>query len=368
LRAALCIDLEPDSREGTGGRDGDWAGAAEILGDQGWLRSALDPGDRAPLSWFVRADPYVEAVRGSARWALDHHLPGLEPLLDAGDEVGLHAHNLRWSQAHRRWVNDWSDEWTAVVVDCALAAFHDATGQTSRAYRHGDRFTSPVTTRRLLDSSVLVDLTTEPGAPATATLLPDEVSVGGVIPHVDPAMSRPYQPHPDCVDLPVVPDGRLTVVPITTVAVPNGRHEVLWLTTDPVEFRRRLRIRLLDPGLEHLAFVLRSDVFARRTARDSIEANLAHLRRAVDELEWVAASAFVGTAGRPEDFRADGSGALAAQADAVLDLLGHTGPASELPVSAATRAADELASLREGASGGDRRPRLLGDRRRARRG
>ena len=293
MRAVLCVDVEPDLRQSEYPGPAKWDGADLALRDHAWLRTAMSaPGDERPaINWFVRIDPQVELSNGSPTWAAERYADSFAGLALRGDEVGLHPHNWRWCADENRWVSDGSDAWVETIVQTAIEGFEKAIGHRCRSYRHGDRFVSDVIVRTLLaDPDVLVDLTLEPGTPAARCLVASEHAIG-LTRHVDLGLSRRFQPADDTIDIPVPPDGRLTMVPLTTGVVPGGREpETLQLWRDPDQFQRMLRLRLLDADLDHLAFAVRTDVVLIPWARTYIERNLQCVRNSAPMVTWVAAS------------------------------------------------------------------------------
>lgn len=290
MPAVLCVDLEPDDRELAVPSAPSWPGADALLADDAWLRDAM--GDRsAPVNWFVRCDPQVEACHGSADWALERYAARLDALAATGDEVGLHPHNWRWHADGRRWSVDNGDDWAEHCVEVALAGYERVLGRPCRAYRHGDRFMSDAIARRLLASSVEVDLTLEPGPPAVRDAVPG-VPTSGITPHVDQALVRPFQPSPDDFTVPDErSDGRLTMVPLTTGLVAHGpAPETAYLWREPEAFAAQLDLLLLDTRRRHLAFAIRSDMALPSWWRTNIERNLRVLAARVPALRWVPAT------------------------------------------------------------------------------
>ena len=334
VKAVLCVDVEPDSRTPDPSAVVDWIGAERLFEDHDWLRSQL--GGQV-INWFLRCDHQVEFLHGDIRWAAERFAGELGALIDAGDEIGVHPHNWRWTD--QGWVPDAATTWVVENAERSLEGYTSAFGAGPRSFRYGDRFVSDDVVRVLADHpDVVVDLTAEPGAPACRGLVPSEGATG-ITRHLDVALAGRYHPDPYAADL-FVDSGCLTMVPLTTAVSPDtGGIDTLTLWLPPEEFGRMLRLRLLDNGLDHLAFAIRSDLALFPWAIEHVERNLGALSRTVDKLEWVAASSLA-LAPCEAGVRGLGLvGSLATTVDEVVRVVDATASVPTVPVVGAVRQA-----------------------------
>lgn len=284
MRAVLAIDVEPNGRTPQPGVATDWSGAELLLDGTDWARERFGT---PVINWFLRIDEQVKVLHGRDEWAAEHFAGRLGELVAHGDEVGVHPHPWRWSNG---WVADGGADWAVENAERSLEGFRSVFGAHPASFRYGDRYVDRAVIARLLDyPDVRVDLTTEPGT-RTVRALDDGYSTVGVLRHVDPACSHRYHPAPDHPEI-AVAHGSLTMLPLTTgVIAGTGQVDTLHLWRNPAEFAETLRVRLLDPGLDHLAFAIRSDVSQLPQALEVIATNLEHVRRTVPGLVWVRAS------------------------------------------------------------------------------
>jgi hypothetical protein len=293
MRAVLCVDVEPDERTPTacGAR---WDGADRLFEDDTWLRSRLSTG---VINWFLRIDHQVEVLHGDDCWAAAHYAATLGRLLERGDELGAHPH--AWRFADDSWSMCGTDEWSVDNARRALAGFESVFGHAPPSFRYGDRFVSDAVVDLLhATPGVVVDLTLEPGVSTVRGLVPSEPTIG-VCRQVDPALSYRYRPGRGALDVPDG-DGSLTMVPLTTGLVPGGPVvDTLQLWKEPGEFARMLHLRLLDDGLDHLAFAIRSDLPLHSWAVEHVCRNLDALHQVLPAVEWVRASELALVLGEP---------------------------------------------------------------------
>ncbi|HTS01225.1 MAG TPA: hypothetical protein VMN04_01780 [Thermoanaerobaculia bacterium] len=192
----LTIDVEPDVRELDPSRRDEWEGFRRV---HAWMeelrpRLAARTGRRVTLNWFLRMDPQIAAVYGSADWVTRRFGRELEALAAEGDVLGLHTHAFRWEEETGRWVSDHGAErWTARCVDESVAAFRSAWGRPPRAFRFGDRWLSDRVVARLARLGVRYDLTVEPGVASVPGMVPAERSTGA-LPDYRRAPRFPYRP------------------------------------------------------------------------------------------------------------------------------------------------------------------------------
>jgi hypothetical protein len=164
------VDVEPDVRP---------TSATEPMGLDGfaacidWLE-ALRPrfaevtGKPVNYSWFVRMDPQMEVLGGSADSLAVRAFPQLDRLRSGGDKVGLHTHAGRWDRDRDAWIVDHGDpDWVAHCIRTAFGAYAEVFGEPCRIHRFGDRWESPAALDLLASLGAVVDLTREPGKPRT---------------------------------------------------------------------------------------------------------------------------------------------------------------------------------------------------------
>ena len=291
IPAVLCIDVEPDERCPSWPLER-WPGFDALLQQVPRLRDRLEQATGRPvgLGWFLRMDPQIELAHGDAGWVAHHHRRDLESLLASGDELGLHPHSWRW--VGERWVSDQADPgWVAHCALTSFDAYESAFGHRCRAYRYGDRFRSDDLTRLVVDRGIEVDLTPEPGMPASPGLGPGEATTGVIPATAATARSAHRIGLPGCGDLLVVP---LTSAPTLERSDPGQplAQKTLILWTAPHLFAARLAACLAAPGPHHLAFAIRTDIATNPYAWAMMEANLSHLGRVLgSSMQWMTPSA-----------------------------------------------------------------------------
>ena len=166
LPVIFCIDVEPDARQVDPADNGSWAGfeaTAEFFND---LRPCLEETTGAPakFSWFLRMDPQVERVYGSASWVVHQYGNLIEQLERAGDEIGLHTHAWRWDDSTREWIADHGDQlWVEHCVRTSFRAYEESLDRPCRSFRFGDHWMNNETMHLLESLGVEFDLTIEPG-------------------------------------------------------------------------------------------------------------------------------------------------------------------------------------------------------------
>src|SRR5262245_43187790 len=110
----ICIDIEPDERAIDPHKRGDWPGFEETWKYFARLRPSLVLATQSParLNWYLRMDPQISRVYGSAGWAATRYREFFAEMQAAGDEIGLHPHAWRWDEPGQKWVSDFaSQEW-----------------------------------------------------------------------------------------------------------------------------------------------------------------------------------------------------------------------------------------------------------------
>src|ERR1044071_4522952 len=176
----ICMDVEPDVRELDLRARADWKGFEESLPFIEALRARPRSSARARnFSWFVRMDPQVETVYGTAGWAATKYAEAFARLHTAGDEIGLHTHAWRWDAQRRRWVVDQGDaEWVGHCLRTSFRAYEEAFGRACDSFRFGDRWMSDEALAFVERMGVRFDLTVEPGRPGHQFEPHDEIHTG----------------------------------------------------------------------------------------------------------------------------------------------------------------------------------------------
>lgn len=164
LPIVLSIDVEPDDR--TVRHPVDWRGFEESFELFQGLRKQLEArtGNPVHFSWFVRMDPQIETVYGDCSWAARRYRALFDMIEGHGDELGLHVHSWRWSEADADWVAEYGDQqWVETCVRKSAAAFHESFKRPCRSFRFGDHWMSEATIQLLEELGIRYDLTLEPG-------------------------------------------------------------------------------------------------------------------------------------------------------------------------------------------------------------
>jgi hypothetical protein len=196
IPVALAIDVEPDPREAEMDRPGDWLGFSETHAHLMKLRTDLAraTGAAVHFAWYLRMDPQVEHVYGTASWVADRYPDLIQQIVDAGDELGLHVHAFRWDDGLGRWISDYGNEsWVDHCVATSFRAFEKSFGRKAESFRFGDRFMSNRVMQLLEDAGVKYDLTQEPGKLPKEKLNEKELHTG-MLPDYRPTPRRPFHP------------------------------------------------------------------------------------------------------------------------------------------------------------------------------
>jgi hypothetical protein len=191
----LCIDAEPDEFVPHPGRAEPWSGfeATTPLVQEWRQRFEETTQSSVAFSWFVRSDPQVEHIYGSAGWPFERYGACLGNAAAAGDEIGLHVHPSRWSAAEDCWVEDFASEpWIEECVSRGYEAYASSLGARCRSVRLGNHWMSQETSDILERLDLEYDLTVEPGARARDHLGPSHV-VRGMLPDYANLPRTPYR-------------------------------------------------------------------------------------------------------------------------------------------------------------------------------
>ncbi len=192
----LCVDLEPDERHVQVPHAESLRGIDAIFEHLEGLRPRLAAasGEQVRFLWFLRCDPQIAAVYGSADHLLTRYTETFERVLAAGDRLGLHVHPWRRDEDSQRWVADYGNPaWIEECVEMAFEAYRAQFGAACELHRFGDRWLGTEVIPLLERLGVRFDLTVEPGARGTRSLAPGEVTTGS-IPDYTRAPRAPYRP------------------------------------------------------------------------------------------------------------------------------------------------------------------------------
>ncbi len=202
IPVVLCFDIEPDTRALAGREPVPCDGFERLAKLVPALRDRLASASDAPaaLTWYIRIDPQITDVYGSPTWLVTNYRRDLDEFRSSGDEFGIHPHSWRWEG---RWVSDEADpDWVARCVAVGLDGYREAFGQPCRVHKHGDNFMSTAVARQLEDAGVFVDLSIDPGLPASRGLAPNE-ETRGWLPDTTTVPAHAYRPAETTSDAPI---------------------------------------------------------------------------------------------------------------------------------------------------------------------
>lgn len=288
----ICVDVEPDMRRPDLNPRAAWKGFEETLRVFEELRSRSDR--ESIVCWFLRMDPQIEIVHGSALWVIHRYGAQIDNLRSAGDEIGLHTH--AWRRVGDKWVTDNGDQqWVNECVRMSFHAYESAFGFQCRSFRFGDHWMNNETFDLVESLGAHYDLTVEPGVRpnALADQVPSEVFTGR-FPDYTNVPREPYKPaKQDFKNRGEAHDQRATwVIPVSTTlphwpAAPFYRR-VVWrtrygprlyyplsLALDPDQLRPVLEQDVVDgENSQHRCVVLRTDALSDRSRAKYVRENL----------------------------------------------------------------------------------------------
>jgi hypothetical protein len=195
IAVVFCIDVEPDEVTPNRDRPERWLGYERTsrLAVEWRQRFEQETGSPAQFSWFVRADPQVEQVYGSASWPFEQYQRYLSEAQLAGDEIGLHVHAGRWFGTQGRWVEDFGDPtWVEECLSVGCAAFQAGLGERCHSIRFGNHFMDQRASDCLERLGVSFDLTLEPLARKRAYLNTQQ-PMTGLLPDYSRIPRRAYR-------------------------------------------------------------------------------------------------------------------------------------------------------------------------------
>jgi hypothetical protein len=234
----LCIDLEPDERHVQVPHAESLRGIEAIFEHLEGLRPRLAAasGEQVRFLWFLRCDPQIAAVYGSADHLLTRYAETFERLVAAGDGLGLHVHPWRREEGSERWIADYGNPaWIEECIEMAFAAYRAQFGAACELHRFGDRWLGTEVIPLLERLGVRFDLTVEPGARGTRSLAPGDVTTGS-IPDYTRAPREPYRPSRSdfCLPDPAAGPG-LWIVPLSA-GDPSSALPLSWRIGRRVRF------------------------------------------------------------------------------------------------------------------------------------
>ena len=293
VQTLICVDVEPDTRRpDLNSRDG-WKGFEKSLRLFEELRCRAEVG--VLFCWFLRMDPQIELLHGSALWASERYGEQIERLRGAGDELGLHTH--AWRRVGEEWISDNGDQdWVNRCVRVSFDAYQRAFGRACRSFRFGDHWMNDETFDLVETLGARYNLTVEPGLRPSAGGLPDETSTGRFLDYAK-VPRQPYRPaRADFRARGEAHDERdMWVIPVSTVLLPHwpaaplyrrivwraryGRrlYQPLSLALDPNHFMHSVGEVVEGGSARHLCVVMRTDVTLHDWGAARVRENLTHL-------------------------------------------------------------------------------------------
>ena len=270
----ICVDVEPDTRRPDLTLRADWKGFEEC--SQLFQELRCSAGIEALFCWFLRMDPQVELVHGSAQWAAERYRAQIESLRDAGDEIGLHTH--AWRRVGAEWVIDNGDQgWVNQCVRVSFDAYQSAFGRACQSFRFGDHWMNDETFDLVESLGSRFDLTVEPGLRPSEGV-PGEARTGR-FPDYTKVPREPYRPARE--DFRTRCDGRgkreMWVIPVSTTLLPRWPaaplyrrfvwrtrygprlYQPLSLAMNPNDFRNWVDDVVESESARHLCVVVRTD-------------------------------------------------------------------------------------------------------------
>lgn len=286
IPALVCVDVEPDTRRPELNSRGGWKGFEESLRLFGELRRGACVG--VLFNWFLRMDPQVELLYGSAGWAAERYGAQIEDLRASGDEVGLHPH--AWRRVGGEWVTDHGDQgWVGHCVRVSFDAYERAFGRACRSFRFGDHWMNDETFGLVESLGARYELTLEPGLRPSAGVPRGETCTGRFPDYVK-VPREPYRPARE--DFRERGERDVWVIPVSTALLPHwpraplyrravwraryGRrlYEPLSLALDPIQFGQAVGAILDGGSARHLCVVVRSNAAADRVGATHLRENL----------------------------------------------------------------------------------------------
>jgi len=231
VACVICIDVEPDQRTPSPRGPVSWDGFEAMTARLAEARRTLTQasGHTAAFTWFVRVDPQVEAVCGSADWAARHYAGQFARLLEEGDDLGLHVHATRFDEQHAVWTIDHADpDWIAQCVRSSYQVFRRCFERNPAAFRFGDGWMTDRTLTLIEDEGTPIDMTLRPGWRPPDRLPTNERSLGPIVDYAS-VPPYPYRPSTDDFRRPAAGASRRIWMVPETVGPHPARLERGWL-------------------------------------------------------------------------------------------------------------------------------------------
>lgn len=194
-------------------------------------------------TWLLRLDPEIERSYGRADFVVNRYRGLVDELRAHGDPFGIHVHYYRWDDCKQVVYSDHADVgWINHCFDVAANTFERWFGEPVRRSSQGGYFLHDAVVDRAVAAGIEVDVTAEPGLPASS----DDVSFGGYATAPSPDFRdfprRPYYPSNTAVGTPA--SSSETARPILIVPLTAYDYRTPW--------HRRLAKRVLRRPRHHL--------------------------------------------------------------------------------------------------------------------
>jgi hypothetical protein len=167
IPAFLSFDIEPDGFQILPDGRPRWSGYGALYEFAAALRKELTlaTGRKPHFGWYFRTDPQIEQVCGRADAAMTLYPERIDTLHAAGDYFGVHAHPMRWSDRHDRWVHDVADaQWVRDCTAFSLDAFQQWNASPATLFRAGAGYMSHDIVDVLDERGVIAEMSLEPVA------------------------------------------------------------------------------------------------------------------------------------------------------------------------------------------------------------
>lgn len=215
----LLIDVEPNARK-IFSNAGGWEGTEAAVGRLEHFRRRLEDKTDWPVqfSWFLRADPQIQALWGKPHWIAEAMPQIFKTIEEHGDYCGIHPHLWRWDPRRSEWFNELGDPlWTAECLGTAIEGYRRVFQRSPEACRFGDRWLNQKAVDLMQANGIRYDLTIEPGLPDEPIF--DDPRATGWLPDYRSSVRVPYCPSPENFLIPH-PGGAVRdsiwMVPLTT--------------------------------------------------------------------------------------------------------------------------------------------------------
>lgn len=246
----------------------------------------------ALFCWFLRMDPQIQLLYGSALWAFERYGSQIENLRSVGDEVGLHTH--AWRHVGGEWISDYGDQgWVNECVRVSFDAYASAFGRLCRSFRFGDHWMNEETFDLVELLGTRYDLTIEPGLRPNSISLAGETWTG----HFPDYVKVPREPYkPARGDFRTDGEERRErdtwVIPISTVLLPHWPvapfyRRLIWrarygprfyhplsLALEPNHFKHTMSNLVESGSARHLCVVVRTDATLHPLLSGHVRENL----------------------------------------------------------------------------------------------